>query len=184
MENLKTVVIDNGTGYTKMGFAGNPEPSFMIPTCIAEKPDKGGVQVSRLQNDFLDFYIGDDAIANSRSHQLYYPIRSGEVSSWEQMEKFWHSSIYNYLKAEPEEHVFMLTEPPMNPPENRERMAETFFETFNAKGLYIGVQAVLAMISSGYSESGALNLTGTVVDSGDGVTHIIPVVNSDDFNLE
>jgi len=39
MEN-KTVVIDNGTGYTKMGFAGNFEPSYIIPTCIADCPEK------------------------------------------------------------------------------------------------------------------------------------------------
>lgn len=30
-----TVVIDNGTGYTKMGYAGNMEPSYMIPSVIA-----------------------------------------------------------------------------------------------------------------------------------------------------
>jgi len=55
------------------------------------------------------------------------------------MEKFWHKSIFDLLRCEPEDHVFILTEPPMNPPENREHMAEIFFETFNAKGLYIGV---------------------------------------------
>ena len=43
------------------------------------------------------------------------------------------------MRLDPEQHVFILTEPPMNPPENREKMAEIFFETFNAKGLYIGV---------------------------------------------
>jgi len=36
----KTVVIDNGTGYTKMGYAGNFEPSYIIPTCIADTPEK------------------------------------------------------------------------------------------------------------------------------------------------
>lgn len=34
----------------------------------------------------------------------------------------------------------------MNSPENRENMAEIFFETFNVPGLYIGVQAVFALI--------------------------------------
>lgn len=70
----------------------------------------------------------------------------------------------------------MLTEPPFNPPENRENVAEIMFETFNVKGLFIGVQAVFALISSsGIAEN--VSYTGTVLDSGDGVTHIIPVVD-------
>lgn len=52
-------------------------------------------------------------------------------------------SIFDYLRLDPEEHIFILTEPPMNPPENREKMAEIYFETFNAKGLYIGVSVLL-----------------------------------------
>ena len=51
------------------------------------------------------------------------------------MEKFWHRSIFDYLRCEPEETTFILTEPPMNPPENREQMAEIMFETFNVKVL-------------------------------------------------
>jgi len=49
------------------------------------------------------------------------------------MEKFWHRSIFDYLRCEPEETTFILTEPPMNPPENRENIAEIMFETFNVK---------------------------------------------------
>lgn len=55
-------------------------------------------------------------------------------------------------------------------------MAEIMFQTFNIKGLYIGVQAVLALISSSGVDEG-VSYTGTVLDSGDGVTHIIPVVD-------
>lgn len=183
MSALKTVVIDNGTGYTKMGYAGNPEPTHYIPTVIADHVDKASVQISKLSYDQLDFHIGDEALKNSKTHQVIWPISSGIVKDWELMEKFWHRSIFDYLRCEPEDHVFILTEPPMNPPENRERIAEIMFETFNVAGLYIGVQAVLALYSSAYIEkinsSGSasydLNLTGTVLDSGDGVTHIIPI---------
>jgi len=77
----------------------------------------------------------------------------------------------------------VLTEPPMNTPENREQMAEIMFETFGVPGLFIGVQAVLALYAGVHASLGAdkkitgSDLTGTVVDSGDGVTHVIPIVH-------
>jgi actin-related protein 3 len=99
------------------------------------------------------------------------------------MEKFWHRAIYSQLRCEPEMHRFILTEPPLNTPENREQMAEIMFETFNVRGLFIGVQATLALYAqiAGHDNKSLSqgDLTGTVIDSGDGVTHVFPV--SDGF---
>ncbi|XP_054511264.1 actin-related protein 3C isoform X3 [Pan troglodytes] len=68
------------------------------------------------------------------------------------------------------------TESPLNTPENREYLAEIMFESFNVPGLYIAVQAVLALAASWTSRQvGERTLTGIVIDSGDGVTHVIPV---------
>ena len=152
------------------------------------------------------------AVANSKTHQLSYPIRQGCVDNWNNMEKLWQRCFYDYLRVEPEEHYVLLvraaarqaphphacagrgvsaarlltappppsfipqTEPPLNPPENREYTAEVMFETFNVPGMYIAVQAVLALAASWVSRKPEdRTLTGTVVDSGDGVTHVIPV---------
>ncbi|KAG7215362.1 hypothetical protein INR49_022561 [Caranx melampygus] len=88
------------------------------------------------------------------------------------MERFMEQVIFKYLRAEPEDHYFLLTEPPLNTPENREYTAEIMFESFNVPGLYIAVQAVLALAASWTSRQvGERTLTGTVIDSGDGVTH-------------
>ena len=129
----------------------------------------------------LDFYIGEEAQRMVRTHNLTYPMASGEVQNWDIMEKLWHKCIYDYLRCEPREHIMMLTEPPMNPPQNRESMAEIMFETFGVEGLHIGVQATLAMYSAWFNSKDEvqrkMGLTGTVVDSGDGVTHIIPMVD-------
>ena len=92
------------------------------------------------------------------------------------MEKFLEHCIFKYLRAEPEDHYFLLTEPPLNTPENREYTAEIMFESFNVPGLYIAVQAVLSLAASWTRRQvGERTLTGVVIDSGDGVTHVIPV---------
>ncbi|KAH7089391.1 actin binding protein [Auriculariales sp. MPI-PUGE-AT-0066] len=190
MSLLKPIVSDNGTGYSKIGFAGNGEPSFVFPTAIATReqaggggsargppvPSKPGHLASKRGIDDLDFYIGDEALANSKTYGIHYPIRHGQIENWDHMERYWEQTIFKYLRAEPEDHYFLLTEPPLNPPENRENTAEIFFESFNIPGLYIAVQAVLALAASWTSGKVAeRTLTGTVVDSGDGVTHVIPV---------
>lgn len=177
VSGLPAVIIDNGTGYTKMGFAGNNDPNFIIPTAIATQTSKGKQTAASQKKgvEDLDFFIGDEAIANSKTYDLNYPIRHGQIDNWTFMEQYWEQCIFKYLRCEPEDHYFLLTEPPLNAPENREFTAEIMFETFNVPGLYIAVQAVLALAASWTSKNATENLTGTVIDSGDGVTHVIPV---------
>ncbi|MED6285392.1 Actin- protein 3B, partial [Characodon lateralis] len=176
---LPPCVIDCGTGYTKIGYAGNTEPQFIMPSCIAikESASVGEQAQRRLVRgvDDLDFYIGDEAI-DKPTYATKWPIRHGMVEDWDLMEKFMEQVIFKYLRAEPEDHSFLMTEPPLNTPENREYLAEIMFETFNIPGLYIAVQAVLALAASWTSRQvGQRTLTGIVIDSGDGVTHAIPV---------
>jgi len=175
---LPAVVIDNGTGYTKMGYAGNTEPQFIIPSAIAIKESASVTEKSKRLGkgvEDLDFFIGDEAL-NATSYAVKWPIRHGIVEDWDLMERFWEQAIFKYLRSEPEDHYFLLTEPPLNTPENREYTAEIMFESFNVPGLYIAVQAVLALAASWTSRQvGERTLTGTVIDSGDGVTHVIPV---------
>jgi len=182
MSDRTTIVMDNGTGYTKMGFAGlgaasNHVPSFVIPTIIAQDDPKKKKAGKKGGLDDLDYYIGNEAEKRRKTMNVNSPINSGVIDNWDNMEKFWNRCIYGYLQANPEDHYMLLTEPPLNPPENREFAAEVMFETFQVPGLYIGVQAVLALIASKVSDEADKVMTGTVVDSGDGVTHVIPVVD-------
>jgi actin-related protein 3 len=180
---LPAAVIDNGTGFTKMGFAGNCEPSWIIPSVIATPSEKQSLGTGAAKSTGakkgiadLDFFIGEEAYQYSKTYQLQNPIKHGVVDNWTLMEQFWEHCIFKYLRCEPEDHYFLLTEPPLNTPENREYTAEIMFETFNVPGLYIAVQAVLALAASWTSKQVTeRTLTGTVIDSGDGVTHVIPV---------
>ena len=178
MNTSPVVVIDNGTGFTKMGYAGNEEPTYIIPSCYA---DNAGVNKSKSALDDLDFSIGHEALARPNAN-VSYPLQHGIVQDWDKMERIWQQCMYKYLRIEPSEHGFLLTEPPANPPENREYTAEVMFETFGVDKLFIAVQGVLALTASWTSRKaeklGLAGLsTGTVIDSGDGVTHVIPIVD-------
>ncbi|KAL0217670.1 hypothetical protein RCL1_008250 [Eukaryota sp. TZLM3-RCL] len=163
-EETTALVIDNGSGMCKAGFAGDDAPRVVFPSIVG-RPKHQGVMIG---SGTRDSYVGEEAQAKRGILLLKYPIEHGIVTNWDYMEQIWHHTFFNELRAEPTEHNVHLTEAPLNPKTNREKMAQIMFETFNVKGCYVSVQAVLSLYASGRT-------TGIVCDSGDGVTHTIPI---------
>jgi len=163
-DEMTAVVMDNGSGLLKCGFAGDDAPRAVFPSIVG-RPRHQGVMVGMGQKDA---YIGDEALTKRGIMTLKYPIVHGVITNWDDMEKVWSHAFYNELRVAPEESPTLLTDPPLNPKNNREKSAQIMFENFQTPAVYCAIQAVLALYASGRT-------TGLVQDLGDGVTHTVPV---------
>jgi len=209
-EDSYEIIIDNGTGLLKGGFASEDTPYSVLSNLIGRpKAQKIGreVVVKALKDsgctgptaadDFaaltpedimavqgvsdtdkkhmlavhgqmFEYLVGDEASAHLGQLKITYPIAHGVVDNWNDMEKIWDHMYSNELRINPEDHAIMLTEAALNPMANRERLVTVHFENFGFQKVQLATQAVLSLYASGRT-------TGIVFDSGDGVTHTVPV---------
>jgi len=160
------IVCDNGTGFVKCGFAGDNFPAHIFPSIVGRPVLRAEEKIQDLV--LKDIMVGDECTVARDFLETSYPITNGIVQKWEDMEHLYNYTFFERLKIDPKEHKIMLTEAAMNPKKNREKLVETMFETYGFNGVHCSIQAVLTLYAQGL-------LTGVVVDSGDGVTHIVPV---------
>jgi actin-related protein 2 len=166
MDKKNVLVCDNGTGFVKCGFAGSNFPTAIFPSMVGRPILRFEEKVGDVE--LKDVMCGDEASKLRTYLQCSYPLDNGIIRNWEDAKHLWHYTFHEKLKVDPKECKILLTEPPLNPKKNRENMIQAMFEEYQFQGVYISIQAVLTLYAQGL-------LTGVVVDSGDGVTHIVPV---------
>eukprot|EP00731_Ephydatia_muelleri_P007030 Em0003g1278a len=158
------LVIDNGSWMIRAGFAGADSARAIFPSVVGRPRTKGATEGTSNK----DVFCGDEALSKRGLLTIKRPIESGIVTNWDDMEKIWHHTFYNELRVAPEEHPVLLTENPMNPKANRERMTQIMFEHFNIPAMYAVNTAVLSLFASGRT-------TGMVIDCGYGTSHTVPI---------
>ena len=161
----RALVLDNGSATMTAGFSGEDAPRAVLPSIVG----RPRFENLREGDKRKDAYVGDEAKATKRGLlKLRLPIENGVVTNWDDMENIWHHTFNNELRVAPDEHPVLLTEAPLNPKANREKMTQIMFEIFNTPAMYVAIQAVLSLYASGRT-------TGIVLDAGEGVSHAVPI---------
>jgi actin, other eukaryote len=158
---METIVIDNGTGYCQAGIGGEDSPQTRFPTITGKQ----------MNNPYT--FIGNETQTKS-TLTLNSPIEHGIIKNFDEMEKIWRYTFENELNVSPEVYRVLLTEAPLNPKGNREKITQIMFETFSTSAMCLKVQSVLALMASGRT-------TGLILESGEGATRAVPIYESSDL---
>jgi len=164
MTDLVPVVIDNGSAMCKAGFGGDDAPRAVFSSVVG-RPRRDSLMARALEDKA---FVGDEAQTKRGVLTLDYPIDQGIVTNWNDMEKIWHHAFYNELHVAPEEHPVLLTEAPLNPKANREKLTQIMFENFSVPGLYVVSPGELSLYATGRA-------TGIVLDCGHSLSCSIPI---------
>uniref|UniRef100_H3A015 Actin like 9 n=2 Tax=Latimeria chalumnae TaxID=7897 RepID=H3A015_LATCH len=162
-KRTRAIVIDMGSGSCKIGLAGEPKPNSVVPSVLGY-PSPNSLRAGEVPSDP---FIGKD----TRGHTdlvLVEPVVNGIIVDWEAAETLWKHIIFQELQISPEEHAILVSDPPLSPTTNREKMTEVLFENLSAPAMYVASQSVLTTYSYG-------NTSGLVMESGHSVTHVVPV---------
>lgn len=164
MSSPPVIVIDNGSGFIKVGIAGNEAPKSVFPSIIGT-PKSDQLMVGG-QNK--DYFVGYEAVAKKDLLNLRYPIENGVINNWDDIERIWRHSFYDELHIVPDDYAVLVTEKPLTQRTHREKLMQIMFETFNVKAYNSQMQPILALFSLGKT-------AGIVYDSGEGVSQTVSI---------
>jgi actin-related protein 2 len=176
-EPSKVVVCDNGTGFVKCGYAGENFPRHAFQSIVG-RPTMLRAEDAEMDSKvkMKDVMIGDEASAARQFLKIKHPLENGTIKDWGDMELLWKHTFRDVMgicKVDGDNYdcsgwKAFLTEAPGNRDGDRAQMLQVMFEVFRFDEVTVKTQAVLALYAQGL-------LTGSVLDSGDGVTHAVGV---------
>ena len=162
------IVFDNGSGYLKAGLSDVEIPSVIMPALIGRPMLRYAEKLEEIE--LKPIMIGDEVTKVRSLLELSYPMKEGIIKDEEDMGRLWDYCIRNKLgiKGDLNDRKILLTEAPNNPNDNKKKMGEIVFEQLGLGYFNIEPQAKLSLFCEGLE-------TGIILDSGDGVTHCIPI---------
>ena len=166
------IVFDNGTGYMKAGLSNKETPMCTIPALIGRPMLRFKQKIENIE--LKPIMIGDEVSPVRSLLELTYPMEEGIIKNAGDMEILWDYVLQKKLKINKSDfknRKLLITEAPNNPDKNKEKMAQILFEKIGIGFFNIEPQAKMTLYCEGAE-------TGVVLDSGDGVTHVIPIAQN------
>ncbi len=161
------IIIDIGSAYVKVGFAGEPSPRFVFP-CLTGTEKYKSVMVDV---GAREVYVGNDAMRMRGVLKVNYPIQRGNIMDWNDYYEILNHIFYTLLRIEDlSKYPIIYVEHPFVPRETKEYIARVLFETHRVHSLIMMQSPILSSFSVGLT-------TGLVIESGDGVSWIVPIIN-------
>ena len=158
------VIADLGSCHTKCGFAGDKHPRSVFPTVVGCPKSSTTIRGSNLAK----YYVGKDAISQAHILRLIYPLERTSVADWNSLEIIIKHIYKEELLVSPKDCPLLITGTFLSK-NNMIRLAEFLFETLNVPGVYFCSPYILVLYAVGRA-------TGLMIESGDGVTSIVPIV--------
>ncbi|TFF87578.1 MAG: hypothetical protein EU549_04465, partial [Promethearchaeota archaeon] len=161
------IIVDIGSAYVKIGFAGDSEPRYIFPTITGTEK----YQTVMLDVSNRNIYVGDDAMKMRGVLSIKRPIQRGSIMDWDSYYEIMNHIFYTLLRVETlSTHPVLYVESPFVQQDTKEYIARVLFETHQAKSLIMIPSPILSCFSVGLT-------TGLVIESGDGLTWIVPIIN-------
>ena len=130
---MDKIVCDNGSGFLKMGYAGDNFPRFTIPSIVGRPMLRANQTIGDLE--LKEMMFGDEANPHRALLDISYPIEEGRVRDWDDFEKLWEYTFKTKMGIKDlSDKKLLVTEAALNPKKNREKVAEMIFEKFGMDG--------------------------------------------------
>ncbi|XP_014689986.1 actin-like protein 7B [Equus asinus] len=164
VRKIKALILDLGSQYCKCGYAGEPRPTYFISSTVG----KGYSEAADAGDNRKETYVGHELLNMEAPLKLVNPLKYGVVVDWDCVQNILEYVFHTAMKILPEDHAVLLSDAPLSPISNREKYAELMFETFGIPAMHVTSQSLLSIYSYGKT-------SGLVVESGHGVSHVVPI---------
>lgn len=123
-----------------------------------------------LKTDGRSMKFGEDVNKFKKSLNIITTVKNGLITDWKNIDKIFENIFKNILKVNPVNYSLLITDSPVTPQGNRDKLASILYEEFKVKDIKFMDEATLAILETGKP-------SGVYVDISNSQIKITTVIN-------